>query len=135
MPRDFEEIEHTADRAYRAYGRDLRELFVNAARALLAMEGAAEDAGPATARDVRVQGIDRETLLVNWLNELLYLEERHGERYTDVRIAELSEQHLAASLAGVAVTTPKRKIKAVTFHDLKVTRGDEGWQATIVVDV
>jgi SHS2 domain-containing protein len=135
VPQDFEEIEHTADRAFRAYGRDLRELFLNAARAVLAMEGATEGAAPTTARDVRVEGIDRETLLVNWLNELLYLQERHGESYSGIRIAELSERRLAATLAGATASTRRRKIKAVTFHGLQVTQGDEGWQATIVVDV
>lgn len=135
MPRDFEEIEHTADRAFRAHGRDLRELFLNAARGLLAVEGAAADASPTTERAVTVDGIDRESLLVNWLNELLYLQERHGESYSGIRIAELSERRLAATVAGAAASTRSRKIKAVTFHGLQVTQGDEGWQATIVVDV
>ena len=28
-------------------------------------------------REVQVEGVDRESLLVNWLNEILYLEHAH----------------------------------------------------------
>ncbi len=131
----FEEIEHTADRAFRAYGRDLRDLFTHAAHGVLAIEGSTPDAGPGVEREVEVAGPDRETLLVNWLNHLLYLQELHGEAYVEVVVIEIDDRRLRASLKGVRLAAPKRTIKAVTFHDLAITRMGEGWQATIVVDV
>ncbi|MCL5950591.1 MAG: archease, partial [Chloroflexi bacterium] len=73
----FEEIPHTADWSFRAFGRDRRELFENAAYAMFAMEGAIPPQGqtPEIVREVQVTGIDWESLLVNWLSELLYLQE------------------------------------------------------------
>ena len=49
----------------------------------------------AVEREVEVQGFDRETLLVNWLNELLYLQEKHGESYSEFNIGEISEKRLS----------------------------------------
>lgn len=73
----FEEIEHTADRAFRVTGRDLADLLENAARAMQALEGLQPTEEPSATRDIEVEGVDRESLLVNWLNEILFLEQTH----------------------------------------------------------
>ena len=130
----FEEIEHTADLAFRAYGRDPAELFANAARGMFALQGVGTPA-PGGERRVEVEGVDRESLLVNWLNELLYLQERHGEVYSEFDIEEISETGLRARVRGGAQAEARRRIKAVTFHDLEVKRTPQGWQATLVLDV
>lgn len=131
----FKEVEHTADWAYRARGRDLRELFVNAALGMFYMEGADENTSPTVTREVEVEGFDRETLLVNWLNELLYLQEQQGEQYLRFEILQLSDQQLGARVYGTPQGNVNKLIKAVTFHDLHIQHGPEGWEATIVVDV
>ena len=66
----YEEIDHTADWAFRAFGNDLRQLYENAAYALFALEGVL-DAQSTLTREIHVEGMDREALLVNWLNESL----------------------------------------------------------------
>ena len=130
----FEEIEHTADLAFRAYGHDLAELFANAARGMFALEGGESSPG-GSERRVEIAGVDRESLLVNWLNELLYLQERHGEVYSEFDIEEIAETGLRARVRGGTQPGMRRRIKAVTFHDLEVKRIPEGWQATLVLDV
>lgn len=131
----FEEVEHTADRAFRAFGHDLRELFVHAAQAMFDLQGESGRGRATVTRDVSVAGLDRETLLVNWLNELLYLQEVHGESYSRLDIQEISETHLRARVHGRRQPGARRLIKAVTFHNLKVKPSARGWQATLVVDV
>jgi len=130
----YEEIDHTADWAFRAFGRDLVELYSNAAYALFALEGALDTQSTLT-REVRVEGVDREALLVNWLNELLYLQETQHETYQRFELSELSETKLRATIHGAPASPTTKFIKAVTFHDLKIIQTPEGWQATIVVDV
>jgi SHS2 domain-containing protein len=132
--RRFEEIEHTADWAFRAYGRDQKELFENAAFALFALEGT--PGGPSTVtRQVNVHGIDYESLLVNWLSELIFLQETRGETYSRFKIEVLTPTELSATIH-VARSGPLNKfIKAVTYHDLRIEETGEGWQATVVVDV
>lgn len=131
----FEEIPHTADWSFRAFGKDLRELFENAAFAIFSLEGASTSSRNEIARTVDVTGIDYEALLVNWLTELLWLQESHHETYHRFQIESLSPTLLRAQVFGAAMTQLNKAIKAVTYHNLKIEQTVEGWQAIVVVDV
>jgi SHS2 domain-containing protein len=134
----FEEIPHTADWSFRAYGRDLKELFENAAFAMFAMEGASaptEVAAQESVRQVQVSGIDYESLLVNWLSELLYLQESERETYHRFHIDSLSPTALSARVCGTPNGKIDKLIKAVTYHNLRIESTRDGWEATVVVDV
>jgi SHS2 domain-containing protein len=131
----FREVEHTADRAFTVRGRHLAELFALAAQALHAIQGQPLDTRHAVRREVEISGIDRESLLVNWLNEILYLEDVHKESYSDCKVIAICDTSLCASLRGEPNASSRRTIKAVTFHGLKIERLSDGWEATIVVDV
>jgi len=130
----YEEIDHTADWAFRAFGNDLTELFQNAAYALFALEGAL-DAQSTLTREIHVEGIDREALLVNWLSELLFLQETQKETFQKFEITKLSDTELDATVHGAHAQPITKFIKAVTYHDLKIEQTEKGWEATVVVDV
>lgn len=132
----FEEIPHTADWSFRAFGRDARELFENAAHALFALEGARARADAReTARAVYVAALDYESLLVNWLTELLWLQEAQREMYRRFDIPVLTPTELRAQVFGVPLAHLAKSIKAVTYHNLTITQTAQGWQAVVVVDV
>jgi len=132
----FEEIPHTADWSFRAFGKDLRELFENAAFALFVLEGAQTRAeAHATARVVQVSAIDYEALLVNWLTELLWLQESHHEMYQRFNIETLTPTALRAQVFGTPLAQLDKIIKAVTYHGLKIEQTARGWEAAVVVDV
>jgi SHS2 domain-containing protein len=86
-------------------------------------------------RYVEVSGSDQETLLVNWLNELLYLSERFQERYDGFEILDLTDERLRARLCGTQREATAPLVKAVTFHNLAIKREGAEWIATLVVDV
>lgn len=132
----FEEIPHTADWSFRAWGKDVRELFENAAYALFALEGARAraDALP-TARAVHVTALDYESLLVNWLTELLWLQEVHRETYQRFDITTLTPTELRAQVWGLPSAQLDKSIKAVTYHNLSIQQTADGWEAVVVVDV
>lgn len=113
----------------------MRELFERAAEAMFSLQGQGEKQAAGETREVEVEGFDRETLLVNWLNELLYMQETHGESYTGFEIVEMSDVRLRAQLRSCPQEKNRRLIKAVTFHNLKLQQTSDGWEATIVVDV
>jgi SHS2 domain-containing protein len=132
----FEEVEHTADWAFRARGSDLKQLFANAAQAMFELQAGAESPREnLQERQIEVQAFDRESLLVHWLNELLYLQEKHGETYSNFDIQEISDTSLGARVRGQRSPGVARMIKAVTFHGLEIKRVGECWEATVVVDV
>jgi SHS2 domain-containing protein len=89
----------------------------------------------AVERQVEVRGFDPESLLVNWLNELLYLQEKYGEIYCKFDVQEISDTQLRARLRGQRSPVAMRMIKAVTFHGLEIKKAPEGWEAMVVVDV
>ena len=132
----FEEIPHTADWSFRAFGRDLPELFENAAFAIFSMQGSMiESHANEITRTVEVGGIDYESLLVNWLSEILYLQESNRETYHRSRVTAISSTTLSAEIFGRAGLTIDKIIKAVTYHNLKIEQTREGWNAAVVVDV
>ncbi len=130
----YEDVEHAADWAFRVRGRDLGELFTNAARTIARAEHGGEGEVNVS-RELQVTGADRETLLVNWLNELLYLEQTRREVYSHFDIMEIGDTHLRARVQGAPEYHTQRHIKAVTFHNLEVKQTAGGWEATLVVDV
>jgi len=130
----FEEIEHTADLAIRAYGRDMKELFANAAYGMFALM-AKPSKKTTCEREVSLEATDYESLLVDWLNELIYLHEVEGETYSQFAIETLLPAKLKAHVTGGLTKSKTKAIKAATFHELEVVKTDKGYEATVVFDV
>lgn len=134
MP-SFEEIEHMADRAFRVRGRSMAELLENGTRALQALHGPRPAGKPAGTQEIEVEGIDRESLLVNWLNEILYLEQAHQLVCDRFYIDELKNHRLHARVETRKCDLSDTHIKAVTFHNLQIRETPEGLEAEVVLDV
>ena len=132
----FEEIEHTADRALKIYGQNLEELLVNAALGLNSLVGADEtiDAAP-VAKSIALDAIDAESLLVEWLSELAYWAEAEMLVFTKFELQHVSATRVKAVIHGHRVTRLENHVKAVTYHNLEITKTESGLAATVVFDV
>ncbi|MFO8143878.1 MAG: archease, partial [Dehalococcoidales bacterium] len=73
MKREFEIFDHTADVGVVAYGNDASEAFASAARGLFSLITDPGSIQEITWRDTELVAPDEESLLVDWLNELIYL--------------------------------------------------------------
>jgi len=133
--RVIEEIEHTADLSIRVRGRDLAELFANAARGMFGLVADLEAVGQGVERQVQLEELDAETLLVSWLSELLWFNEESEAVFNRFEIASLSTTALQATAWGGPAPSQYKHIKAVTFHDLKIVATDDGYEVTVVFDV
>src|SRR2546429_3185443 len=71
--RPYEVFEHTADIGLHAFGRTLPELFVHAAQGMESLLVPAEQVRVVTSRQITVDGHDTISLLIAWLNELVFL--------------------------------------------------------------
>jgi SHS2 domain-containing protein len=132
----YKEIPHTADWALLVWGRTSADLFANAARGMYdLMGGEPESASEPQPRLVTLEANDLESLLVAWLNELLYLTESEGLLFEDFETRLDGQTRLEARLAGRPAAAQKKQIKAATFHNLQITRSGNGVEATIVFDV
>jgi len=135
MGRGFEEVSHTADVALRIWGRDLAELFINAARGLAWLMADPDTVQPTVAVPLELTAYDAETLLVSWLGELLYRNERDGTLFTTFEIEEITPTHLRGVAKGGPAQEIRQPIKAVTFSDLAIRRAERGLEVTVVFDV
>lgn len=131
----YEELAHTADVGMRVRAPTPAALFACAARSLVALAGAAPGE-PSEQRQVSVEAVDAESLLVEWLNEMLYLCESTGAVVADVLVTAWTPTKIVAEvrLAPPAIP-PRGAIKAVTYHRLRLTETPEGWLAEYYVDV
>jgi len=135
MDERFEQVEHTADIAIRVWGRDLAELFANAAYGMACQLTDVATVGRTVEHEIQLEGWDTETLLVSWLDEFLYVNERDGLVFTDFDVLEVSPTHLRAVVRGGPAPVRWYSIKAVTFNDLRIVRTADGYETTIVFDV
>ena len=131
----IEEIEHTADWSIRVRGRDLCELFINAARGMFELMADLDAVEPRVARQVKLEEFDTETLLVSWLSELLWFNEESDAVFVRFEIESLTPSVIKASVWGGPVSGQWKHIKAVTFHDLEIIETDEGYEVILVFDV
>ena len=131
----FEEVEHTAEWAYRVWGSSLEELFVRAAGGMYALAGVELENSPRIDRQIYLKGPDRIGLLVAWLNELLFLFESEGLAFDRFEILQLDGDVLRARVSGAAVRGWMKHIKAATYSNLSIRQTDMGVEATIVLDV
>ena len=137
--RPYRQLPHTADLAWRLWGASLPELFENAGRALSATLTDRRYLRGRATREVSLTAIDREALLVDWLNHLLYLFDVDGILGRDFQVELLTDERLEARVTGEsfdAARHPERTaVKAATFHQLSIVPVGDGWQATVVLDL
>lgn len=139
MHESFEILEHTADIGFRAWGKTPAELFENAARAMMAIAADTGAIEPKLERVVEVSGEDTESLLVNWLSEVLYLFDSEEFAAADYKIELMESDKLRARLFGEPRDPARHPwdliIKAVTYHEIEVTERNGRWEARVFVDV
>jgi SHS2 domain-containing protein len=135
----FEILEHTADIGFRARGRTKAEMFTNAALALESVAVALNDVEPRFPYPIAVIGEDDESLLVNWLSEVLYYLDGKRVVMGRFQIDELVPGAVRGQGWGEPLDPgrhpPKLLIKGVTYHQLKIARDARGWCAEVYLDV
>ncbi|MBU4332623.1 archease [Patescibacteria group bacterium] len=131
----FEVLEHPADLKIRAWGKDLKEVFTNMALGMMQSIKSNAQGAARTEHEVKISSINRESLLIDFLSELLYLVEINREVYSKIEITQLSEKYLQAKLYGVKARGFDLEIKAVTYGGEEVRRGGGGWEAVVIFDI
>jgi SHS2 domain-containing protein len=133
----FEVLEHTADVGVRAEASSLEECFRQMTLGLLEISGAYRPDG-GDKQDISVEADDLGALLVNWLGEILFLQDSADAVVTDVRVDRVE----SAEARGSVWIAPRgdqvlegTAVKAITYHQLAVEGTDEGWTATVYFDI
>ncbi len=128
------EVDHTADLALHIQGRDLADLFITAALGMSHLIALPDTTSPGRLVPLALTAPDVETLLVDWLNELLYLGEMEEIVFMEGDFSELSPVRLVGQVLMLPIAEYRNYVKAATYHNLRVRKTTNGYTTTIVFD-
>lgn len=135
QPAPFEILGHTADLRLYVTGHTLEELFRNALKGMASVIKPGIE-GKSSKREIEIHSEDTTALLVDFLNEALYLSNVHKEVYTDASFRSMSEVTLEGELSGAPVSEFDEDIKAVTYHEAEIAQNTDGYyEVTLVFDI
>ena len=135
----YEQIPHTSDIAIRVYGKDMKELFENAAYGMFDILADLEGIKTSISIDISLKEPSKEELLVSWMDELLYNFYSKNIIFSVFNINKIKDTELSAKASGQHVGNNrnrlKKEIKAITYHDLNIKENPSGLTVEIVLDV
>jgi len=131
-------VEHTADTGIIAYGTDMPEAFANAAYGMFSLMADLRQVREETSRYVEAEAGDRESLVVSWLNELLYIFDVERIIFRRFDVLEITNTRLKADAYGEKVDPSRHKlrggVKAATYHTLKVAERRDRYSIRVIFD-
>ena len=135
-------FEHKADIGIRGIGETKEEAFAECAKAMFSVMVDLETVGSEEKFDIEIETNDLESLLVDFLNHLLYLRDVNETLFNKFDlyiINEGDEWKLNGTGFGEKINKKKHDIKsdvkAASYHQLDVAEKDGKWLAQCVVDV
>jgi SHS2 domain-containing protein len=130
---------HEADIGVRGVGRSPGEAFQEAALAMTAVVTDPESVRCRETVEVDCEAPDRELLLVDWLNALVYEMATRGMLFREFTV-DMNDNHLHGTACGEAIDIarhePAVEVKGATYTALEVCEDQPGrWRAQCVIDV
>jgi len=133
----FEEISHTADVKIRVYAPTLEALFSETFKALMQVMYGTNRAG-GILREIRVESSDNESLLADFLSEVLFVSEVEGLVFSDACII-IDGLCLTAQLTGEPFDPVRHlggsEVKGISYSGLAITHEANGYMLDIIFDV
>ena len=135
-------LPHPADVCFKAYGATLEEVFEQAAYAMFHVIIDTTTLNPECSVDIKLESRGLENLLYDYLSELLYLFEVEDIIFGHFKVASIEKTNSSYILHGQASGENidqerhsfETEVKAVTYHQLKVTEEEGGYCAHVIVD-
>lgn len=133
----------TADMAFEAYGANMEELFANCGRALTAVMTDPEKIEATKSEQFSVAGHDLESLLFDYLSELIYLKDAKGLVFSSFKVRVRGDKEgytLSCRAEGEILDRSKHEIKtevkAATYHQMQIQElpDERKWRAQVVLD-
>ena len=139
LTKQFEILDHTADIGVIVYGENLGALFENAGEAFFHLITDLRKVKGRIEKRIDIRGESLDRLMVDWLNELLYLHDVEGLLFKGFRVESVGKNGLKATAKGEpfqeGVHVIKTEVKAVTYHQIEVRQEKGGWRAQVIFDL
>lgn len=127
----------TSDVMFEAYGKDLREVFENAAEAVFSVICQLDKVRPLESCYVEVKAKSPDKLLIAWLQELIGMVDTEAMFFSRFEIQEIGKKHLKAKVWGEPTSPEKGEtvVKAVTYYKYNFEKTKEGYKARVSLDI
>ncbi len=132
---NVEILEHTADLRIRIRAKTRVGLFVHALIGMFAVTAPEYTDSAEVRREITVESVDQNALLVDFLGEALRLADTYDEAYVRAEILELSSTRLRSAVVGRPVRRAALDIKAVTHYGVNIREENGEWIVEIVFDI
>lgn len=131
-----------ADVAFEAYGRNLSELFENAAYAIFDIMVDLKSVKSKLNKNIKIKADTVENLLYDFLSEIIYIKDADYMVFNKILVKikeEKNEYQLEAVIYGDKIDYENQKlkldVKAVTLHMFTIEKLKTGYKALVIVDV
>jgi SHS2 domain-containing protein len=134
----FKYLKHTADAKFRSFGKDIDEVFCNSALAMFNILGETDKVKPIKERKISIKSRNYESLLYDFLEELIFLLDTEHFFLSKVKNLKVSKDFtICAVVVGDDINNYEVSgdIKAVTYSDMEIKKVKKGYEAVVVVDI
>ena len=134
-------LDHTADAKFQAFGKDLNEVFTNAALAMFSILKDPKEIKAVKKFEFEIDSEDLQSLLYDFLEKFVVMMDIDDFMLSEleVEIEKLSEDFFKLNCKGKGDSSKKYEIggdiKAVTYHDMFVKKEKGLWTIQAVVDI
>lgn len=126
-----------SDVLFEAYGKDLKELFRNAAEAMFSIICQLDKVKPKEMEEFEMKGDTLEDTMWNWLSGLIAIVDTEQKFYSKFEIVEVDENHVKAKLWGEPIRPEigETVVKSLTNYKFNVEKKGKSYKATISLDI
>ena len=126
-----------SDVLFEAYGKNLKELFANAAEALFTVICQLDKVEPKETEEFEMKGNNLEETMWNFLSGLIAVVDTEQRFYSKFEVLEADENHVKVRLHGEPIVPEKGEtvVKSLTNYKYSVEKKDNAYKATISLDI
>lgn len=144
----FEILEQTPDIKLKVFGSSPKELFKNTLYAMgyiqkpeiVEQSAVGKIIGTIRGRrvneDIIIESMDYNTLLVDFLNEIISRADSQNAVFFDVKFKEFSEFKIEGKIYGVKVDDFSQSIKEAAYSEVDIKEAEPGkWESLLTLDI
>lgn len=133
----FQVLDHIADLQIRVFAKNKKELFSESLKALSrVLKGNKKLSYKKFSAEIKIGSADLANLLVDFLNEVLYLTHAKKAIFSKVNFQDFQDDKLRAILTGLGVKAGFAKdIKAATYHGVEIKKENRKYAAVLIFDI
>jgi len=130
----FEILEHKADIKIMFFGKTKEEVFKNSLLGIKIILNPKFN-NKRVLRQIKIKSIDLSALLIDFLNEIIFMSQKNKEFYNSFEIKKLSDDYIEGILEGKKIERFNEDIKAATYHKSSFVSKNDIWEAVVIFDI